>query len=147
MARSYYDGKDILLFIKRINAATPETVFRAVACLDSNSFNHDRELKEITNKCSLGYRDGIAGKGSWGFEGSGQAISDVQSAETNYQELLAISIAGEVIEMKMANADGSVYRAGEAIITSYKEDAGSEDPLTFSASFAGLGVPVIVDPA
>lgn len=148
MARDYFDGKDVLLFIKRgARGATPADVnFRMVACLDSNSFNHARELKEVTNKCSGGYRDGIPGKGSWGFEGSGQAIKDVQPAEANYQELLEISLLGEKIEAKMANADGSFYRAGTILITSYSEDAGSEDPLSFTATMDGLGVPVIVNP-
>ncbi|MBO9671968.1 MAG: hypothetical protein J7577_00880 [Sphingobacteriaceae bacterium] len=140
--RAYYDGKDVLLFIKR----AADTNFRAVACLDTNSFNHERELKEVTNKCTGGYRDGIAGKGTWGFEGSGQAISDVQTAEANFQELLEISVSGEKLQAKMANADGSVYRAGEIIITSYSEDANSEDPMGFTATFSGLGVPVIEAP-
>ena len=148
MARSYYEGKDVFLFIKRgAHGAFPaDADFRMVACLDSNSFNHERELKEITNKCSAGYRDGIAGKGSWGFEGSGQAVSDVTAAEINFQELLEISLLGEKVEAKMANIAGTVYRAGDVLITSYKEDAGSEDPLGFSATIAGLGVPIIVKP-
>lgn len=147
--RDYYDGKDVLLFIKRgARGAVPaDAEFRAVACLDSNSFNHSRELKEITNKCTGGYRDGIAGKGTWGFEGSGQAISDVTPAEANFQELLEISLLGEKVEAKMANADGSIYRAGTILITSYGEDTNSEDPMSFTATLDGLGVPVIVKPA
>jgi len=141
--REYYDGADVFLFIKR----TGDSVFRTVACLDSNSFSFDRELKEITNKCVGKNRDGIAGKATWGLEASGQAISDAdEDTEANYQELLEISVAGEKVQAKMANASGSIYRAGEIIITSYKEDANSEDPFSFTTSFAGLGVPVIVKP-
>lgn len=147
--RDYYDGKDVFLFIKRgARGATPADVeFRMVACLDSNSFNHSRELKEIINKCSGGYRDGIPGKGSWGFEGSGQAISDVAPAEINFQELLEISLLGEKVEGKMANIEGSIYRAGTIMISQYGEDTNSEDPMSFTATLDGLGVPVIVKPA
>lgn len=147
--RDYYDGKDVFLFIKRgARGATPADVeFRMVACLDSNSFTHGRELKEVTNKCTGGYRDGIAGKGSWGFEGSGQAIADVAPAEANFQELLEISVLGEKVEAKAANANGSIYRAGTILITNYTEDANSEDPMSFTATLDGLGVPVIVKPA
>lgn len=148
MGRKYFDGKDVILFIKRPahNGQPADATFRAVACLDSNSFSHDRELKEVTNKCTGGYRDGRAGKGTWGFDASGQAIGDATAAEANYQELLEISVTGEEVEAKMANADGSVYRAGSALITSYKEDAASEEYLAFTATFAGLGVPVIKKP-
>lgn len=147
--RNYYDGKDVFLFIKRgARGATPaDAEFRMVACLDSNSFNHSRELKEVTNKCTGGYRDGIAGKGSWGFEGSGQAVSDAAPAEANFQELLEISLLGEKVEAKMANVVGTIYRAGTILISTYSEDANSEDPMSFTATMDGLGVPVIVKPA
>ncbi|MNK65781.1 Phage major tail protein 2 [compost metagenome] len=149
MGRQYIDGKTVILFIKRgAHGGNPADVeFRAVACLDSNSFSHDRELKEYTNKCVGNYRDGKAGKGTFGFDAAGKAISDVTEAEANYQELLEISVSGEEVQAKMANADGSVYRAGTTIITSYKEDSAAEEDLSFTATFAGLGVPVVKKPA
>jgi|GEM_PF-3997128 len=145
--RAYIDGKDVVLFIKRVNKTpTPETVFRAVACLESNGFNGTREEKTVNNKCSAGWKDGIPGNGSWGFSGNGQAITDVTSGEANFQELAEIWAAGEVFEMKAANADGSYYRGGTAMITDWSEDAGPDDPLSFDTTISGLGAPVMVEP-
>lgn len=145
--RQYIDGKDVILFIKRINAGVPETVFRGVACLEANSFSGSREKKVVNNKCTGGWEDGLAGNGNWQMQGNGQAITDVEVAELNYQELAEIWVAGEIIEIKMANADGSYYRGGTAIITDFSEDANTDDPLSFDMTLSGLGVPVMVEPA
>lgn len=147
MARVYIDGKDVILFIKRINKpVTPETVFRAMACLESNTFSGSREKKVVNNKCTAGWEDGLAGNGNWQMQGSGQAISDVLAAEINYQELASIWASGEIVEIKMANASGSYYRAGTALITDFSEDANTDDPLSFEATLSGLGAPVMVKP-
>lgn len=146
MARTYLDGKDIVLFIKRINATVPETVFRAVACLEANTFSGSKEKKTVNNKCTAGWEDGIPGNGNWQFQGNGQAITDVEPAEANYQELAEIWAAGEIIEMKMANADNTYYRAGLAMITDFSEEANTDDPLSFDATFSGLGAPVMALP-
>lgn len=146
--RSYIDGKDVILFIKRINKpVTPDEEFRAVACLESNTFSGSREKKVVNNKCTGGWEDGIAGNGNWQMQGTGQAITDVQAAEINYQELAEVWVAGEVVEIKMANADGSYYRGGTAIITDFSEDANTDDPLSFDATLSGLGAPVMEAPA
>jgi len=144
--RAYIDGKDVVLFIKRVNAVVPETEFRAVACLETNGFSGSKEKKVVNNKCTQGWEDGIAGNGNWSMSGSGQAITDVDPAEANYQELSEIWAAGEIIEMKMANADNTFYRAGTAMITEYSEEANTDDPLSFDATFSGLGAPVMVLP-
>lgn len=147
MAVNYIDGKDVILFIKRVNKpVTPDTEFRGVACLESNGFSGSREKKTVNNKCTGGWEDGIAGNGSWSMSGSGQAISNPTNAEANYQELAEIWAAGETIEIKMANADGSYYRGGSAIITDFSEDANTDDPLSFEATISGLGAPVMVKP-
>lgn len=147
MPRQYIDGKDVILFIKRVNAVVPEATFRAVACLDSNSFSGSREKKVVNNKCTGGWEDGLAGNGNWQTQGSGQAITDATNAELNYQELAEMWVAGEIFEIKMANADGSYYRGGSAIITDFSEDANADDPLSFEATFSGLGVPILEQPA
>ena len=142
MGRAYIDGKDVILFIKR----SADLTFRAVACLEANQFNLSREKKVIKNKCTGDYEDGIAGGGSFGFTGNGQAITDETAGEANYQELAVICAAGEIIEIKMANADGTYYRAGTGLITEFTEDATAEDPLTFNVTLSGNGVPVLVKP-
>ena len=149
MAKIYIDGKDVILFIKRINQVplpTGGAVFRGLACLESNSFSGTREKKTVSNKCTGGWEDGIAGNGSWSMTGSGQAIKDPLISELNFQELAAIWVAGEVVEIKMANADGTYYRAGTAIITDFSEDANTDDPLSFEATISGLGAPILVKP-
>lgn len=144
----YIDGKDVILFIKRVNAVVPETTFRAVACLESNDFGGGREKKTVNNKCTDGWEDGIAGNGNWQMTGSGQAISNpTAGAELNYQELAEIWAAGESVEIKMANVDGSYYRGGFAMITDYSESANTDDPMGFDATFSGLGAPVMALPA
>lgn len=144
--RQYINGLDIVLFIKRINAVVPETEFRAIACLESNTFSGSKEKKVVNNKCTSGWEDGIPGKGNWSIKGNGQAITDVDPAEANYQELSEIWAAGEIFELKMANADNTFYRGGIAMITSFSEAANTDDPLSFDATFDGLGVPVMVLP-
>lgn len=147
MARAYIDGKTVIVFIKRINKIPAETTFRGLACLDSNSFSGTREKKVVKNKCTGNWEDGIAGNGNWQIQASGQAISDVVAlSEANYQELSEIWAAGEVVEMKAANVDGSYYRGGTGMITDFSEDANSEDPLSFEITLSGFGVPVMKKP-
>lgn len=146
-SREYIDGKTIFLFLKRINATVPETTFRTVACIDNVDFAINTEKKEVKNRCTGRGSSGIAGDITWTASASGQAISDVDTAEANYQELADISIDGETVEIKLANADGSYYRAGEAMITSYSETAPETEFLGFSVNFDGFEIPVIVKPA
>lgn len=145
--RNYLDGKDVILFIKRTNATVPETVFKAVACLVSNTFSGSKEKKVINNKCTLGWEDGKVGNGNWQMQGSGQAISDVTSGEVNYKTLAEIWASGEKFEVKMANADGSYYRGGTAMLSEFSETADSEEPLSFDATISGFGPPVMTSPA
>lgn len=145
--RVYINGKDVVLFVKRINAVSPETTFKTIACLDSNDFSGSVEKKTINNKCTGGWEGGISGIGNWTISASGQAIATAEAAEVNYQSLVDIWIKKETVEIKMANADGSYYRAGEALITDFSETASTDEPLSFSATFSGLGVPVVVKPA
>lgn len=147
MAKNYIDGKDVILFIKRVNKpVTPDTTFRGVACLESNGFSGSREKKTVNNKCTAGWEDGLPGNGSWSMSGSGQAITNPEIGEANYQELAEIWVSGETFEVKMANADGSVYRGGNAMITDFSEDANTDDPLSFEITISGLGVPIMVKP-
>lgn len=147
MAKNYIDGKDVILFIKRVNKpVTPDTEFRGVACLESNDFSGSREKKVVNNKCTGGWEDGIAGNGNWQMSGSGQAITNPEIGEANYQELAEIWVSGEAIEIKMANADGTYYRGGTAIITDFSETADTDNPLSFEATISGLGAPVMVKP-
>lgn len=147
MARQYIDGKDVILFIKRINKpGGAETTFRGVACLETNTFSGTKEKKVVNNKCTAGWEDGLAGNGNWQMSGSGQAITDATSAEINYAELAEIWASGEIVEIKMANADGSYYRGGTAMITDWSEEANTDDPLSFDATLSGLGAPVMTAP-
>lgn len=144
---NYIDGKDVLVFIKRVNRQVPDTTFRAVACLESNDFSGNREKKTVNNKCTAGWEDGIAGNGNWQVSAAGQAITNPEAlAEMNYQELAEIWVAGEVFEIKMANQDGTYYRGGSALITDFSETANTDDPMGFDATFSGLGVPVMTEP-
>lgn len=147
MNRAYIDGKDVIVFMKRINATVPETVFKAVACLDSNTFSGTKEKKVVNNKCTDGWEDGLPGNGNWQVQASGQAITDPTSTEANYEALADVWAKGEIVEIKMANASGTYYRAGTAMITDFSEEANSDDPMAFDATFSGLGVPVLVAPA
>lgn len=148
MSRKYIDANTILVFIKRTNATVPETAFKVVACLDANSFTAGRELREVVNKCTNGWRDGIPGNGTWGITISGQAIdtSDIQTGEKNFQELAELAVTGETIEIKMANTAGTFYRGGTGYFATVTEDANTNEVLAFNADFTGLGVPVLKAP-
>lgn len=139
----YFNGKAINIFIQRDDVDDTPVL---VGCWTENGFSITKTPVNTANKCNNGWNSSGGGTGAWEMTGTGDAIDETgEASRVSYQTLLGLSITGEEFFVKMANADGTYYRAGRAIITSYSESAPVAEKLTFQVTFQGQGEPEIVE--
>jgi len=109
-----------------------------IAYSTSASFTLNRELRDKTNKDSLGFAEYLPGLKS--FEMSTDALQDF-GADLEFQELFNDIGSTTPVTIRFAQRDtggsSDLYYQGSAFITSVSMDAGVEENATYSVSFTG----------
>lgn len=126
------------------------SAYRPIACLTSNSLNETQNIIESQTKCDPGVITKSPGSYTYELSAEGEYIdttsvgAEVTLASHDYLH----SVFGTEVTWRLATglADTAFYY-GTAIINDLSGDFGSGDDLaTFSASLAGSGSIVEVDP-
>ena len=129
-----------------------DTIYRPVACLTSNTLTRTRNIIESQTKCLPGETEKDSGSHSYDISCEGKYIdttsvgSEITKASHDY--LMGLMDSGAQFDWKMDTglADDAAY-FGQAILADLEVTAAAGDEhATFSASLAGDGVIVTVDP-
>ena len=103
----------------------------------SHSFSRAMETRDKTSKDSGGYSESLEGLQSW--EGSGD-FWFAQDAAYGVDDLNAAIVARSVVVLRFASTvTGDKYWNGNAYMTELSVEAGTEESMSFSASFTGTG--------
>ena len=112
--------------------------YEPVAFSTSASFSVSRELRDKTNKDSLGFAEHLPGLKS--FEMSTDALQDF-NADLDFEEFFNDIGTTTPVIIRFAQRDtggsSDLYYEGSAFITTVSMDAGVEENATYSASFTG----------
>lgn len=109
----------------------------AIEDLQNCSITVNVETIDVTTKDSNGWRELIAGVGSW--SGSGDSLVD-KTATEGYEEQYDDIIAKTAVTIKFTTQEtGDTYWEGPAILTSWELSGGTEEALSVSYSFEGTG--------
>jgi predicted secreted protein len=108
-----------------------------VACATSHSFSESMETRDTTCKDSGGNAESLEGLKSW--EGSGDFYF-AQDAAYGIDDLHAVIQARAAVVLRFATTEsGDKYWNGNAFMTELSVESGTEESMTFSASFTGTG--------
>ena len=103
----------------------------------SHSFTKSMEVRDATSKDSAGWSQSLEGLRSW--EVSGDFLF-AQDAAYGIDDLNAVLDARATVVLRFASAvSADSYWNGPAYMTEISVEAGTEESMTFSASFTGTG--------
>jgi len=103
----------------------------------SHSFTKSMEVRDATSKDSAGWSQSLEGLRSW--EVSGDFLF-AQDAAYGIDDLNAVLDARATVVLRFASAvSADSYWNGTAYMTEISVEAGTEESMTFSASFTGTG--------
>jgi hypothetical protein len=142
MARKkFFDAKEIKAFIKR----EADTDYVEYGCWTENSFTLNPTFTASNNKCDDGWASSEPTGNGWTITGTLEEFNEATETMKSGQSLAAIAKSQEIVDVKLANPDGTYYRAGEARITSFQETANTGRP-TAAVTFTGEGEVDIAPP-
>jgi len=103
----------------------------------SHSFSTSMETRDASTKDSGGWSDSLEGMRAW--EVSGDFLF-AQDAAYGVDDLNAAIVARSVVVLRFASTvTGDKYWNGNAYMTELSVEAGTEESMSFSASFTGTG--------
>lgn len=143
-----FNGTEYILWVDTVTPLTAErgASYRPIVCGTTNGFNMDFESVSFRNKCDGGWDNSVSGYGSWGFSMDGQAIG-LKTAElsekANFTVLVNLAVNKRIFWGRMTDLEGKITREGKVRIGSYSESADMDTPYGFTASFVGVGKPII----
>lgn len=147
-------GTNYYLEIDTVTALTAargtDANYKLIACLITNGIEVSLAEQSTSNKCDEGWATSLSGQGSWSFTADGQAVDITEAEEAtrvNFQTLLDLAVDKTTFWMRMTDATNTVVREGKVRISAYSETAPNQDAYTFTATFTGVGKPIIVPAA
>jgi len=109
-----------------------------IANSQTHTLNVSMSTRETTVKSSAGWKSILEGLREWSIDCSGLVAFD---AAYGFSDLLALVTGRTKVTLKFtSNVSGNDYWTGDAYITSLSLEAGTEDNVSFSATFEGAGV-------
>ena len=103
----------------------------------SHSFTKSMEVRDATSKDSAGWSQSLEGLRSWEISGD---FLFAQDAAYGIDDLNAVLDARATVVLRFASAvSADSYWNGTAYMTEISVEAGTEESMTFSASFTGTG--------
>lgn len=158
MANDTLKGRDYVMEIDTVTAATADrgsdANYNPILCEVSSDFSIETdETTPVSNKCVAqgGWSNNDPNLSSWSFSGEWQAIDpatgDPSAASMDEIAALAASKQKFWARRVLAGSTGvEVVREGLVWISSYNDTANTDDPFTFTATFTGVGEPLLAAP-
>lgn len=120
--------------------------YRPVVCGTSNGFNLDIESISTRNKCDGGFDQSESGYIGWNFDLEGFAIG-IDTAEVsvkaNFQTIADLALNKTKFWAKQEDVKTTITREGKVRIGAFTEKSDIDTPYSFSASFVGIGRPIM----
>ena len=130
------NSSDIILEISEDNGVSYDRIGRA----NSGSLSTSMDVRDITTKDSDGWRELGSGLRSWSLSGDGLVTYSTETDVVKPNDLYDLIANRTKVKVRFGNANAGDYRYhGDAYLTSYEQEAGTEDNTAFSFQFEGTG--------
>lgn len=111
-----------------------------IANATSNDFDVTKDMIDVTNKDSAGWKEFIVGEGGWTMNIDGMFEEDGGVSTISWKDIYTDLAAGTAITAVMTSAvSGDIKLSGSAFFSNLTLSAPNNDVTTFTASLQGTG--------
>lgn len=128
--------RGVQVFVERM---LDDGTWKKLAAQRGGTLNRDAETIDVSSKDGDGWNEFVQGQKSWSVDVDGL----VPDSEESFEEMLNIWMMGECLRIRVRYPSGLVY-VGQTYITSFPEEFGYQDNVTYSITFEGSG-PLEID--
>ena len=134
---SIMNSTDVVIQISEDGGTTYDIIGRAT----SASLSTSMEVRDTTTKDSAGWQENLEGLKSWSLSGDGLVTYSISGDYDTPDDLFTLLSNRTKVKVKFGSAtSGEVDYTGDAYLTSYEQEAGVEENVSFSFGFTGTGV-------
>ena len=135
-ATSIMNSTDVVIQISE-NGTDYDIIGRAT----SASLSVSMEVRDTTTKDSSGWQENLEGLKNWSLSGDGLVTYSISGDYDTPDDLFTLLSNRTLVKVKFGSAtSGEIDYTGDAYLTSYEQEAGVEENVSFSFSFQGTGV-------
>lgn len=136
-ATSIMNSTDVVIQISEDSGTTYDIIGRAT----SASLSVSMEVRDTTTKDSAGWQENLEGLKNWSLSGDGLVTYSISGDYDTPDDLFTLLSNRTLVKVKFGSAtSGEIDYTGDAYLTSYEQEAGVEENVSFSFSFQGTGV-------
>ena len=134
---SIMNSTDVVIQISEDDGTSYDIIGRAT----SASLSVSMETRSTTTKDSAGWDENLEGLKSWSLSGDGLVTYSISGDYDTPDDLFTLLANRTKIKVKFGSAtSGEIDYTGDAYLTSYEQEAGVEENVSFSFSLTGTGV-------
>lgn len=119
------------------------STWTGIAYAENASLSRAKDVRDVTNKYSGGYRElGTGGKKSWSMTSDGFVVYADDDSRLCADDLHGFWEQSALLDFRFTDADenaGDVRYSGKGVLTAFDESGGTEDNLTYSITIEGSG--------
>lgn len=131
---SIMNATDVVIQISEDSGTTYDIIGRCT----SASLSVSMETRDTTTKDSAGWSEKLEGLKSWSLSGDGLVTYSISGDYDSPDALFTLLSNRTLVKVKFGSAtSGEIDYTGDAYLTSYEQEAGVEDNVTYSFSFEG----------
>lgn len=133
---SIMNSTDVVIQISEDSGSTYDIIGRAT----SASLSVSMEVRDITTKDSSGWQENLEGLKSWSLSGDGLVTYSISGDYDTPDDLFTLLANRTKVKVKFGSTTtDEIDYTGDAYLTSYEQEAGVEENVSFSFSFQGTG--------
>lgn len=133
-ATSIMNATDVVIQISEDSGTTYDIIGRCT----SASLSVSMETRDTTTKDSAGWAEKLEGLKAWSLSGDGLVTYSISGDFDSPDALFTLLANRTLVKVKFGSAtSGEIDYTGDAYLTSYEQEAGVEDNVTYSFSFEG----------
>lgn len=130
------NSTDVVIQISEDDGLSYDIVGRCT----SASLSSSMDTRDTTSKDSAGWSEKLEALKSWSLSGDGLVTYSITGDYDTPDALFTIMSNRTKVKVKFGSTvSGEIDYTGDAFLTSYEQEAGVEDNVTYSFSFEGTG--------
>ena len=130
------NGTDVILEISEDSGSS----YDKIMFLTSANLSTSRDVRDISNKSSAGWKEILEAQKSWSMSADGFTTYSTATDQDNTSDIFGFLNNRTKLYFRFTNANAGDYQfSGAGYITSLEQSSGVEDNLTFSISIEGTG--------
>jgi TP901-1 family phage major tail protein len=134
---SIMNSTDVVIQISEDGGSSFDIIGRTT----SASLSVSMETRDTTNKDSAGWQENLEGLKAWSLSGDGLVTYSISGDYDTPDDLFTLLSNRTKVKVQFGSMTaGEIDYTGDAYLTSYEQEAGVEENVSYSFGFTGTGV-------